>query len=160
MKNSIVLLLGLFFLAGCATVYTTDKLTPEELAYMDRIGKATPIFTVEKTVADEAWGRGKTFIERFTVMKIKASDNTSIETHNPSEAPDGGTIGYKLNKEMDGDKVKFTIACLRAFMNMKYTEDICKTNEKIMAHYMLSGELNEKFVNSEVRAPRNPNQPY
>jgi hypothetical protein len=161
MKNSIMSLsLGLFLLTGCATVYTTDKLTPDELAYMNRIGKATPILTIEKAAADEAWVRGKTFIERFTVMKIKASDENRVETYDPSAAPDGGTIGYTLTREMDGDKVKFTIVCLRAMMNMKYTEEICKNNEKLMSHYMVSAELNEKFVNADVRAPRNPNQPY
>ncbi len=81
-------------------------------------------------------------------MKIQSSNGFHVATYDPS-ASENGTTGYSLMKEIKGNKVKFSIQCLNKPLNIKYTSDVCRTNEKIMAHYMVTGELNERFVDSK-----------
>lgn len=139
------------FLSACATTYTMDKLTPEEQDYVAKVNNASPAFEMEKAKSDEAWSRGNSFISRFSGMKVQSSNEYLVSTYDPN-ASENGTIGYTLMKELNGKKVKFTIACQTKALNFKYTADVCRTNEKLMAHYMATGELQEKFVNSKISA--------
>lgn len=145
------LLLGacIALLSACATTYTMDKLTPEEQAYLAKVNATSPTFEVEKAKSDEAWSRGNSFINRFSGMRIQSSNDYLVSTYDPN-ASDSGTIGYTLMKELQGNKVKFTITCQSQALNFKYTPDVCRTNEKLMARYMATGELNEKFVDSKL----------
>lgn len=152
MKKSLPsMVLGIVFLAGCATTYTLDKLTPDEQAYIAKINSASPTFEMDKAKSEEAWSRGNSFINRFSGMKIQSSNEYHVSTYNPN-ASDTGTTGYELMKELNGNKVKFTVRCLTKVMNMKYTEEVCRNNEKLMAHYMMTGELQDKFVDSKFSA--------
>lgn len=152
MKNIfLAILLGAFFLGGCATTYTLDSLTPEEQAYLAKINYASSTFEMDKANAEEAWSRGNSFINRFSGMKIQSSNEYHVSTYNPNTS-DIGTTGYEFVKELNGNKVKFRIRCLTKVMNVKYTEEVCRNNEKIMAHYMMTGELQEKFVDSKFSA--------
>jgi hypothetical protein len=139
------------FLSACATTYTLDKLTPDEQGYMTKVNNASPTFEMEKAKSDEAWSRGNSFISRFSGMRVQSSNEYLVSTYDPN-ASDNGTIGYTLMKELNGNKVKFTITCQTKALNFKFTPDVCRNNEKVMAHYMATGELNEKFVNSKFSA--------
>jgi hypothetical protein len=150
MKNSLYsCLLAVAILSGCATTYKMESLTPDEQAYVSKISSASPTFEVEKSKSEKVWSRGNSFINKYSGMKIQSSNEFHVSTYDPN-ASDLGTIGYELTKELNGNKVKFSIKCLTKFMNAKYTPEVCANNEKVMSHYMQTGEINEKFVNAKV----------
>ncbi len=84
-------------------------------------------------------------------MKIQSSNEYHVSTYDPN-ASDTETTGYALMKELNGSKVKFTILCLTKAISMKYTKEVCRNNEKIMSHYMMTGDLQEMLVNSKFSA--------
>lgn len=147
--NLFACLMALAFLAGCATTYKMESLNPDEQAYVSKISSASPSFEVDKAKSEEVWSRGNSFINKYSGMKIQSSNEFHVSTYDPN-ASDVGTIGYELTKELNGTKVKFSIKCLTKFMNAKYTPEVCANNEKVMSHYMQTGEINEKFVNAKV----------
>jgi hypothetical protein len=144
-------------LSACATTYSLDKLTPDEQEYMAKVNATSPSFEMDKAKSEEAWSRGNLFISRFSGMRVQSSNDYVVSTYDPN-ASETGTIGYNLTKEVTGNKVRFTVKCLTKFMNMKYTEEVCRNNEKIMAHYMASGELKDKFVDSKFATAKKTTQ--
>lgn len=136
-------------LSSCATTVDVASLGPEDQAYASKVNSMSNAFEVDKARSEEVWSRGNSFISRFSGMKIRIANESRVETFDPNSA-EFGTIGYELTKELTGNSVKFNIRCIHKSLNAKYTEDVCRNNEKVMAHYMLTGELKENFINAVI----------
>lgn len=136
-------------LAGCATTYKMDTLNPEEQAYIKKISSAGNVFEMEKKKADEAWARGNSFVSTYSGMKIQLASDLEVATFDPN-ASETGTTGYQLTKRPNGKKILFTVKCMTKSLNAKYTPEVCANNERILSHYMQTGEINPKFVDSKI----------
>jgi hypothetical protein len=139
----------LLLLAACATNHKLTELSPDELAYLEKI-KATPTdFHIAPEKKEEVWGRGKDFIQKFATVPLKPEISNMLETAR-ADSVNGPAVGYRMTKIDQNDSIEVSVNCLNKLFDFKYPDEVCRSNEKIMAHYMLTGEINEKFVNAVI----------
>ncbi len=132
--RKLLILAASFCLTSCVTMIESDKLSESEKAYINEVKSAKTSFVQPKSNADEIWSRGINFISKYSGMKIQNSSDFLVETFHP-ESSDLGTTGYKLNKLLNGNEVTFQIECLYKRTNMKFTKEVCQTNEQILSLY-------------------------
>lgn len=142
----------ILFISACATTVKTNSLTPEEKVYVSKVLKTEAQFEVGKEKAEEMWSRGFKFVQANSTVRIQSASDYHLQTYNPAILQnETGAIGYNLYKQIDGDKVKISIQCVYSSgIWFKYTESVCKNNEKVLSHYMQTGEIMQKFVDAKI----------
>lgn len=137
------------FLTACATKYNIDDLSSEEQLYLQKAAQTHSQFIADASKSEQIWSRGIIFVNKFSGMRIQSSSQYHLSTYYPSG--DYATIGYELTRELLGDnKVKFTITCNHAVLNAKFTDAVCRNNEKLLSYYMQNEVLYSKFVDTET----------
>jgi hypothetical protein len=114
--------------------------SPVEQQYLDQVNQFPLQFTVPKTKAKDSWGRAQSFIAQYSSMKIQTVTGYVIQTFNPTET---GNFGYTVTKTPADQNVQFTITCIYADDG---DSDDANLNAHILAYYMSTGTLNEKFI--------------
>ena len=142
-------ILPLLLLVSCASTIDRKTLNEKESQYFDTVLSKETSFIIENTKTKEVMSRGYDFLNRFSGMKIQSNSDFHVETYSPYST-ENGTIGYAIRRVLNGDKSKFSVECSNRATNFKYTSSVCRMNEKILVHYMMTGELNEKFVNTAL----------
>ena len=123
------------------TVFGSQKLKTKELEYLDKAMQAELQFKLPVDEAKKAWKRIKSFINKFSSMKIKISDDTVIETLPPTQ----GMIryGYRATQTPSGEEMEFAVACS---CGNAYSREQANKNSHLLAYYAQTGELIAKLV--------------
>jgi len=145
---SFALLASLLLLCSCASSIDSSNLSRKDKAYLSKIKKVNTKFKMSKFKKEKAMRRGFKFVQKYSLMKLDNSDENSILTKSAKESSDG-TIGYQIKMEEKGNFAVFSVKCEHGVGNYTYNDDVCKLNERILAHYIKTGELRAKFVNKE-----------
>lgn len=148
MKN-ITLTVVLILLSSCASEFAMEDLKGNDLDYINKINGSSLSFELDKTNAEKAWSRGNSFINHYSKMQIQTANEYHVATINPDDSGNGG-FGYKIIRELSGDRYKFSVICYWKKLSLKYSQEICKNNEKILSYYMQTGEINEKFLDTKI----------
>lgn len=129
--------LALSFLFGCAG----RTFTPEQKAYGRRAIAQPTTFTLPAQQAETAWARAHQFISHYSSMKIQMATEHTIQTYNP--VGDWPKYGYTVSKVPVSSNVQFSVQC---FCSNPFSNDNAQLNAHLLAHYMVSGELNTSMV--------------
>ncbi len=155
---SILVLLSLF---ACAPTIKFSELEGKKKEYIVAVRKMTNSFSVDKKLSKTAWDRGSHFIKQYSRYLIQKQSEVFISTYRggfldevlrPGEGivnNDKHDYVYEMYRETKGDKVEFKVKCL-ALPSPKANETIVNFNEKILAYYVISGNLDAEFIDKEI----------
>lgn len=137
--NAICVVL-ILFLTGCATI--TPSLSSVEDQYLNEVKNFPLEFYVSKEEVNNAWGRAQSWIARFSDMKIQTVTECVIQTYNPT-GDIGGQWGYYVTKTPIEDKFQISVRCIGSNPFLVSNQ---KLNAHILAYYIKTGILQEKFI--------------
>ena len=139
--KKIVFLTAAALLICAIPVFAHQELKPKEQEYLENAMNTELQFTLPLKEAKKAWKRIENFIKKYSSMKIKASDDSVIETLQPTA---GMTrYGYRATQTLTGEEAETAVACM--FGNI-YTREQANKNAHLLAYYAQSGELIPKLV--------------
>lgn len=151
MKVTALLLLFTLLLSSCAHNYAMsakDKATPEQKQYLERVRTFASEFKVPNNSAEEMWGRAQVFVNKYSLMKIRAVSNYIIQTEDPPHvetvigavAGDDLGFGYSFSRSPGKDSTMFTLRC-HANNGLASGVEVCADdNEHFASFYMQTGE--------------------
>lgn len=140
MKQTISLFMVAFLCCG-AILFGSQKLKPKEIEYLEKAMDTELKFVLPVEEAEEAWKRIKTFIKKFSSMKIKISDDTVIETLPPTRGM--MRYGYRAIQTPSYEGMEIAVAC--TFGNA-FAREHANKNAHLLAYYAQTGELITKLV--------------
>ncbi len=108
----------------------------EHAAYLREMRAAPTTFRIARALDQTAWKRARSFVARFSSMKVKRATDSLLQTYQP---PSNETrFGYKITRRRARSGVTFTVKCLR---RDRWERKHCQENAGIAATYMRTGEL-------------------
>lgn len=120
-------------ICGCASQV---QLTPEEETYLKKV-QSTPLrVSVPLDEDQQAWGRGQTFVAKYSPYRIQTSTDFVLQTYHIS---DRVSWSYSITRTPAKSEVIFEVSCTPT--NSFYGGDYARRNAHILAHYIKTGEL-------------------
>lgn len=130
---------------SCASTSMLD-LTSEEQASMTLV-MATPLsFSVPRDRAIETWDRAQTFLDRYSSMALRSSNESMIQSYDPPKPPQlPGTVdttpirfGYSFSRSAIADSIRLNVGCIT---NREMAQTDADTNAHIAAYFVLTGKI-------------------
>ena len=139
----------LVFMSTFAQEKSKEPIPPQ--SYVMR-AKQTPLtFKVPKEKEEEVWGRIQSFIAKYSSMKIQVATDYVVETYNPLKIEindpkwPGVNFGYGAVKTPMGDEIEFEVK-YSVSDSSGYYKLIAGYNAHFLAHYALTGEIEEETI--------------
>jgi hypothetical protein len=137
-------------LASCSHIYSEKELSIADRNYVRNVKKMDSTLVVNNDKSQIAWKRGLNFIKNYSFLDIESKSNSHVSTKDPN-AIQADKPGYVLTRAKKNGKTVIKVRCMYPTLHFKYTEDLCKANERYMTYYMKTGKLMSKFVNTVDR---------
>lgn len=140
MKKCFVLMLvvAFSFVAGCVSL-KSPALTPEEIAWMQKVMKEELTFTVPADQIEQVWSRVFKFISNYCDTKIQVATDYHVETYNADKNAYSLQYGYSATKLKVGVNYEVTV---NGHCNMMiFDQGWLSENLHIMAYYVRTGDL-------------------
>ncbi len=109
---------------------------PDQAGYLREMRSAPTTFRIARALDQTAWKRARSFVTRFSSMKVKSTTDSVLQTYHP---PSNETrFGYIVTRRPVRGGVTFTVECLR---RDRWEKKTCRENAGIAAAYIRTGEL-------------------
>ena len=109
---------------------------PDQAGYLREIRSAPTTFRIARALDQTAWKRARSFVTRFSSMKVKNATDSVLQTYHPPS--DESRFGYRVTRRPARSGVTFTVKCLR---RDRWEKRQCQENAGIAATYIRTGEL-------------------
>jgi hypothetical protein len=150
MKTIALLFLSALLVSSCASSPVSsskDHASADQKKYLERIRTFAHEFKVLNNSAEEMWGRAQVFVNKFSLMKIKAVSNYIIQTDDlihvttVADALAGNDLGfgYSFSRSPGKDSTTFTLKCMSNYGGSSIRE-CTEDNEHFASFYMQTGE--------------------
>ena len=97
---------------------------------------APTTFRMAQSLSQTGWKRARSFVARFSAMKVKRATSSVLQTYHPPSDETG--FGYKVTRRPARSGVTFTVRCLP---RDRWEKQHCQENAGIAATYIRTGEL-------------------
>ena len=108
----------------------------EHAGYLREMRSAPTTFRIARALDQTAWQRARSFVTRFSSMKVKSATGSVLQTYDPPS--DETRFGYRVTRRSTRSGVTFTVKCLR---RDRWEKKHCQENAGIAATYIRTGEL-------------------
>ena len=138
MKRLFILLFSFIIIFGCVGI--KQSITPQEIKYRNKAFTYPTTFTVPTSNAEESWARAQSFVAQYSTMKIQTVTQYILQTYTPTRTMEWG---YNVTRSPIGDKTQFSV---QGFAGNMFDGKLANRNASILAYYMATGELQERFI--------------
>lgn len=116
-----------------------------EKEYLKRVAQSPLTFKISKEKSEEVWAKIQSWLVKYSPTKIRVVSEYTIETDEPVFDWIELDFGYSVSKVPMGEEIEISISC-KASKKYKSAKEKAKRNAQILAHYVLTGELIDKFI--------------